>query len=283
MPFSRSKFSPIVISIGISVPVITGIATFSPVSSSTITVVFNIELSPYESVALHSILYEPGFLLSIFPLYVTFSAGYNFSFIPNIVSWIAGATYPGKVKKNKFYEKAAAKIPFLGNTLYQKVDPYTGESKSWWEAFNRFVPYISIVRASENELKTEKLGLNKKELRGKYTINNEAFTVTGKDLVALNEAYGKWNAIDLEKFYKNQMQVKIKVNNEYKTLTYNQMTDEQRRTAVNTIMSNNAEIAKIQAWTSQGNKYYASAELYKKLIERKITTNVYRGTKGYSD
>jgi hypothetical protein len=203
------------------------------------------------------------------------------SFIPNIVSWIAGATYPGKVKKNKFYEKAAAKIPFLGNTLYQKVDPYTGESKSWWEAFNRFVPYISIIRASENELKTEKLGLNKKELRGKYTINNEAFTVTGKDLVALNEAYGKWNAIDLEKFYKNQMQVKIKVNNEYKTLTYNQMTDEQRRTAVNTIMSNNAEIAKIQAWTSQGNKYYASAELYKKLIERKITTNVYRGTKGF--
>lgn len=203
------------------------------------------------------------------------------SFIPNIVSWIAGATYPGKVKKNTFYEKAAAKIPFLGNTLYQKVDPYTGESKSWWEAFNRFVPYISIVRASENELKTEKLGLNKKELRGKYTINNEAFTVTGKDLVALNEAYGKWNAIDLEKFYQNQMQVKIKVNNEYKTLTYNQMTDEQRRTAVNTIMSNNAEIAKIQAWTSQGNKYYASAELYKKLIERKITTNVYRGTKGF--
>lgn len=203
------------------------------------------------------------------------------SFIPNIVSWIAGATYPGKVKKNKFYEKAAAKIPFLGNTLYQKVDPYTGESKSWWEAFNRFVPYISIVRASENELKTEKLGLTKKELRGKYTINNEAFTVTGKDLVALNEAYGKWNAIDLEKFYQNQMQVKIKVNNEYKMLTYNQMTDEQRRTAVNTIMSNNAEIAKIQAWTSQGNKYYASAELYKKLIERKITKNVYRGTKGF--
>ena len=77
------------------------------------------------------------------------------------------------------------------------------------------------------------------------------------------------------------MQVKIKVNNEYKTLTYNQMTDEQRRTAVNTIMSNNAEIAKIQAWTSQGNKYYASAELYKKLIERKITKNVYRGTKGF--
>jgi len=203
------------------------------------------------------------------------------SFIPNIISWIAGATYPGKVKKNKFYEKAAAKIPFLGNTLYQKVDPYTGETKSWWEAFNRFVPYISIIRASENELKTEKLGLTKKELRGKYTINNETFTVTGKDLVALNEAYGKWNAIDLEKFYQNQMQVKIKVNNEYKTLTYNQMTEEQRRTAVNTIMSNNAEIAKIQAWTSQGNKYYASADLYKKLVERKITTNVYRGTKGF--
>ena len=46
-------------------------------------------------------------------------------------------------------------------------------------------------------------------------------------------------------------------------------------------MSNNAELAKIMAWTKTGNKYYASAELYLKLRKRGVISNVYRGTKGF--
>ena len=59
------------------------------------------------------------------------------------------------------------------------------------------------------------------------------------------------------------------------------MTAEQRKRAVNTIMSNNAELAKIMAWTKKGNKYYASATMYTKLRNRGIKSNVYRGTKGF--
>lgn len=203
------------------------------------------------------------------------------SYIPNIMSWIAGATYSGIVRKDNFFHRAIAKIPFLVNVLEKKVDPYTGKTGSWWDAFNRFVPYISYNAASTNEMKTTKLGLNKDMLRGQYTIGGESFKVTGKDLTAINKAYGEWNAQDLNAFYNNKMSVKVKVGNSYKTLTYNQMDETQRKYAVQTIMSNNAELAKVLAWTKAGNKYYASATQYTLLRKRGVTTNVYRGTKGF--
>ena len=151
------------------------------------------------------------------------------SYIPNILSWFAGATYSGKLKKNTLWERAIAKIPFLGNLLEKKVDPYTGKEGSWWEAFNRIVPYFSIDIASKNEIKTTALGLNKDQLKGKYTINNNSFNIYGKDLTLINKSYGKWNAIDLEAFYKDNMKIKVKVGNTYQTLSYNQMNQTQRK------------------------------------------------------
>ena len=203
------------------------------------------------------------------------------SYIPNFVSWIAGATYSGNVQKKSFLARASAKIPFLGNILPKKVDPYTGAQGSWWDAFNRVIPYFSVDIASQNERKTTALGLNKSMLRGQYTINNNPFKVTGKLLNDINVAYGQWNAEDLEAFYKDEMRVKVKVGNTYKMLSYNQMDNTQRKLAVQTIMSNNAELAKIKAWTESGNKYYASAEMYSKLRKRDIIANVYKGTKGF--
>ena len=77
------------------------------------------------------------------------------------------------------------------------------------------------------------------------------------------------------------MRIKVKVENTYKELTYDQMTEVQRKNAVQTIMSNNAELAKIMAWSKAGNKYYASATLFAKLRKRGIISNIYRGTKGF--
>lgn len=203
------------------------------------------------------------------------------SYIPNFLNWVAGATYKGNVKKDTFLKRAIAKIPFLANILEKRIDPYTGSEGSWWDAFNRVVPYFSIDSASENERKTTALGLNKTELRGQYTINGEEFNVTGKTLTTINKAYGQWNAEDLEEFYQNQMSVRLKVGNTYQTLTYNQMTDEQRKNAVQNIMGDNADLAKIYAWVLAGNRYYASASIYNQLIQKGITTNVYRGTRGF--
>lgn len=203
------------------------------------------------------------------------------SFIPNIVSWLAGATYTGTLNKQTFLDRAMAKIPFLANLVEKKVDPYTGDTGSWIDILNRVIPYFSIDSASENEQKTNELGLNKSQLRGTYNINGEDFTVTGSKLTEINRAYGEWNADELTQFYNNQLLVKVKSGNGYRTLRYSQMTDEQRKNAVQSIMENNAELAKIIAWLNAGNKYYASATIYNKLRRAGYTKNLYRGTKGF--
>ncbi len=204
------------------------------------------------------------------------------SYIPNIIKWIAGGTYTGTLRKENFWETAAAYIPFLGSIVNEKViDPYTGESGSAWEIFNRVVPFFSVDVASEIEEQSVALGLNKSELSGTYTINDEAFTVTGSELTTINQAYGEWNASDLALFYNNAKSMTILVDGTYKTLTYNQMTDEQRARAVQNIMSTNAGYAKILAWTSAGNKYYTSSSEYLILKQLGIT-NVYIGTAGFA-
>lgn len=203
------------------------------------------------------------------------------SFMPNIISWFAGGTYPGNVNKSEFIYRVLAKIPFVGNWLPKKVNPYTGEKGTWWDAFNRVVPYFSWEAANYVEATSKGLGLNKSQLRGSYTINDKPFVVKGKDLEMVNKAYGQWNAADIEKFYNNKMAVTVKVGNKYKTLRFNQMDDAQRKAAVQNIMTNNAELAKIYAWTMKGNKYYATDTEYSKIRAKGIKSNVYKGTKGF--
>lgn len=203
--------------------------------------------------------------------------------IPNAVKWVAGGTYTGNLKKTTFLDRAMASIPGLGNLVPKKIDPYTGkeEDAGFIGILNRLIPYFSYHAASQNQTNTTALGLNKQMLNGKYTIDGESFNVKGKDLTAINQAYGQWNSEDLTKFYNNQLAVKVKVGNSYQTLKYSQMTGEQQKRAVQSLMSNNAELAKIAAWLNAGNKYYASATTYNKLRKAGFTTGLYRGTKGF--
>lgn len=235
----------------------------------------------FDSFPLMDILQNDMFSTGLADLLATRTESIALSFIPNFITYLSGATYTGKINKNTFWARLGAKIPFVGNFLPKKVNPYDGSTGSIIDIINRVVPYFSWESATLNETKSEALGLNKTQIRGQYTINDEEFNVTGKDLQTLNESYGKWNASDLSKFYTNQMRVKVKTDTGYRELTYNQMTDRQRKNAVQSIMSNNAELAKIYAWTKAGNKYYATAEMYEKLHKHGIRTNVYRGTKGF--
>lgn len=219
----------------------------------------------------------------------TFSLGLDqlgsilLSFIPNGVKYLAGGTYTGNLKKTTFLDRAMASIPFLGNLVPKKINPYTGrpEDEGIIGILNRLIPYFSYHAASQNQSKTTELGLNKQMLNGKYTINDKNFVVKGEALSNINKAYGEWNAEDLTKFYNNQLGVKVKVGNTYKVLKYNQMTGEQQKKAVQSLMSNNAELAKIVAWINAGNKYYASATTYNKLRKAGFTKGLYIGTKGF--
>ena len=238
----------------------------------------------FDSFPLMDILQSDMYTDSILNILANRSESMALSFIPNFISYLAGATYSGTLdKQNNFWYKLAAKLPFMGNFVPKKVNPYTGEVGGVIDLINRIVPYFSYDAASTNESKSEELGLNKTQLKGTYDVNGTSIKITGKALQTLNETYGKLNAKDLGKFYTNGLKVRVKTSDGYKELTYNQMNDYQRKTAVKSIMSNNATICKIVAWTSKGHKYYASADLYNKLRTNGITKNIYRGTKGFAD
>ena len=209
---------------------------------------------------------------------------FGLSFIPNGLAWLAGMTYTGTLRKKGFFGKAAAKVPFLAGLVNEKkVDPYTGETGNIWDIFNRVFPYFDIKMKSRTRETAESLGLSKKELRGQYTINNEEFNLSDKEVSEINKQYGEWNAKDLTAFLddKEKYKVKDEATGNYKMLTYSQMTDKQRKNTISTIMENNAENAKILAWLNAGYKYYASANKYAELRQLGVKGKLYKGSKGF--
>jgi hypothetical protein len=217
----------------------------------------------------------------------TFATGLDFlestvlSFIPNAFAYVAGATYTGELKKNNLLWKACAKIPFLANVVPKKVDPYSGETGGFWDLFNRVVPYVDIEVKSNVSKMSEAVGLSKTQLTGKYTINDESFNLSSHETAELNKQYGEWNAKALTDFYNNKTKHKVKINGVYKELTYNQMTDKQRKAAANNIMTTNANYAKIYAWLKAGNKYYASNAEYEALRKLGVKGSLYKGNRGF--
>lgn len=217
----------------------------------------------------------------------TFATGLDFlesavlSFIPNAFAYVAGATYTGELKKNNLLWKACAKIPFLANVVPKKVDPYSGETGGFWDLFNRVVPYVDIEVKSNVSKMSEAVGLSKTQLTGKYTINDESFNLSTHDTAKLNKQYGEWNAKALTDFYSNKSRHRVNVNGTYQELTYNQMTDKQRKAVANNIMTTNANYAKILAWLSKGNKYYASDAEYEALRKLGVKGNLYKGNRGF--
>jgi len=206
------------------------------------------------------------------------------SFIPNGFRWLSGATYTGKYKTNNFFQRAVARVPFFGAVfgLEKQVNPYTGDLGSAWDIFTRIVPFLEVRQTSAMEDETRALGITKKELRGSYTINGEKFELNSKDVAALNRMYGQWNAEDLVEFYDNRARYSVLMpNGKYKSLTYNQMTPEQRKNAIQNLFSKNAQYAKTLAWLQAGNTYYAGDSEYVALKKLGISGKLYKGNKGY--
>ena len=206
------------------------------------------------------------------------------SFIPNGLKWIAGATYTGTYQTDTLYEKAVARIPFLGMAtgLQKKVNPYTGDEGDMWDIFNRVLPYLEVRRVSMIEKDAKDMGINKTQLRGKYEINGEKFELSAKDTAELNKTYGEWNAYALTLFYNDQVKYKVRMpDGNYRHLYHGQMSREQVKNVVQNITADNARYAKISAWLRDGNSYYASAEEYKELRKRGIKGKLYKGNKRF--
>ena len=172
----------------------------------------------------------------------------------------------------------------------RKINPYTGEIETkyalpfWGELLKGGVlgPKIYWYKLSETELFARDYGVNKNQLTGELTIkdangNSKEFAL---DKEQLNIKYGILNKMSLTKIKSQKHRVEMP-NGKYKTLSWDQMSDDQRKRVINRTMIDNAEYAKIYVWTSMGHKYYASDADFIELRKLGITQNVYKGDKGF--
>ena len=213
-------------------------------------------------------------------------------FWPNILKTVAsivhrrGVDYSDDKLVSKLQKLFVKNVPlpeqFVGANT--KINPYTGETESFFsgefftDVFSRYTPVkVSYPKVDNNEAISIGLGIKKSQLTGNYTINGDSVKLSSDERTKLNTLYGKLNKSKLTKFYNNSLKVKVKMENgTYKELTYSQMNDEQKKAAINNLMSNNSSLSKIYILTSTGKyRYYANESEYEELKKLGITKNVY--------
>lgn len=188
----------------------------------------------------------------------------------------------------KLEKMVVQNLPVLAYAFPKQVDPYTGETQvpyvanSFIKMLNKFMPIdIAPYRFSDVEKEALSLGLKKGQLTGNYDIDGQKIKLKSSEVHTANTYYGKLNKKDLDAFTKNKTSYKVwdERKNKYVTLKYSQMTDKQKASVIDRIMSNNASLAKIYILTSTGKyKYFASESEYKELRKAGITKNIYKAT-----
>lgn len=214
------------------------------------------------------------------------------TFVPNFLKSLNKLFYTHEVKYDSGFlgnleYLAASSIPFLAYAFPKKIDPFTGEVQSKyglpfiWDFLVDLINVASPMRVkphvvSEQERVAIELGLNKQPLTGKYDDIGQV------DYTTLNMKYGSLNQADLIKLLNNQVKYTVEDEDGKRRDKYwRQMTEEQKKTVVERIMSNNSRYAKIYTWTQAGHKYYASNSEYTTLKKLGITKNIFKGDKGF--
>lgn len=211
--------------------------------------------------------------------------------VPNFLKTLSNITSVYDVKYDagilgKVEKLAVDAIPGLAYAMPKQVDIYTGENQIMYKAqfltdlVNRLSPLdIAPLNISEYEQEAYDLGVHKKMLNGKYSINDKNVILKARDVQELNVYYGKLNKKDLDALLNDQLRLKVK--NEkgtYSKLLYSQMTEKQKKAAFTQIMGKNSQYAQVYILTSKGYKYYASESEYMELRKLGVTKNVYRKT-----
>lgn len=212
-------------------------------------------------------------------------------FIPNFLKTFTSMTYGYKVQYSKgilgkFEQIAVQSVPGIVYLFPKQYDPYTGEKqiqyKIWYltKFINKLSPFdVSVYNISEQEKIAISLGVKKGSLKGRYEIDGEKVQLSSSEIDELNKFYGKLNEKELKEFISGSKKYKVfdDKKNEYVELTYSKMTDKQKATVIDRIMSNNSSKAKIYMLTKNGSyKYYANYEEYKEL--KKLGINVLKET-----
>lgn len=215
--------------------------------------------------------------------------------IPNFLKTITSINTPHKVQYSdgiigRVERLAVTSIPALHYLFPVYHDPYTGEkqvsSKLWF--LTKFVDKLSPVGLSVYNISDEerlliKHGINKSQLTGRYEVNDDKVSLNPKQVEKINSYYGQLNAQSIKELKSDSKTYKIKQSNgTFKNLRWSQMTDKEKATVIDRIMTNNSGYAKIYILTQDYNyKYYASDSEYQILRQLGITKNVYRQNKKF--
>lgn len=209
-------------------------------------------------------------------------------YIPAILRNFARVVDPTKKKKstNKvlhLLETLASNIPGLSYLVPSKVNPYTGDksyrSVSYQgnsgivagaiEAVNQITGFkFMFQKGSEVQKEAERVGATTEGFNGKMTINGQTYTTSDPKYAAARAEY-----------------INKEVTKLIKTTSYKNMTDAEKKSAIQTIYRNGTELAKIIYWTDQKHtRVFTSSESYAKFKEyldknAKIK-QIYKGYKG---
>lgn len=212
------------------------------------------------------------------------------SFVPQVVQLTIRATNNRKIKYSsgmkgmweRWLNRFVPTQPF-GQTV---INVYTGEPESKYVLpfIGEFLksgilgPKFVWSKISEQEEFARTYGVNKQELTGEITINGVKHNM---DKNAVNKKYGELNQSTLLSLQTKYHKVKMP-DGSYKTLPWDRLTDDQKKSVIERQFNKNASIAKIYVWTQEmGNKYYASDDMWQELRAVSITKNVYKGDKGF--
>ena len=207
------------------------------------------------------------------------------TFVPNFLKALVSTTYNHEIDYHSgilggLEYLVVSSIPGIAYALPKRYDPFTGELQTKYkvpfimELINRFSPVkIYSYDVSEAERIALALGLQKGELTGRY---QDIGTLGTADTAKLNEYYGQLNKAELAKLINNNQKYRVlNSKGKYEELYFSRMTDEQKKSVIDRIMSDNAKIAKIYIYTSNGGKYYASSSEYDALKKYGIK-NLYK-------
>lgn len=210
------------------------------------------------------------------------------SFIPNF--WKAFTrnlySFAPQYSKNgalNFMQRAMVQaIPGFVYALPKKIDIYTGKVQSKYylphlvKLINANSPIdINPYKVTDIEKEALAQNVNKSYLTGNY----ENKKLDSKDTAKLNKKYGELNKDSLAELFASKKKYRVKKEDgTYVELIYSKMTQKQKKSVIQRLMSDNASYAKIYVYTSNGYKYYTTEEEYKVLKKLGIK-NVYIGTK----
>lgn len=210
------------------------------------------------------------------------------SFVPNLLKTITSSTYIHEVKYDSGFIGTLERIgvsvlPGLAYGMPKQYDPFTGElqykyTPDFWGAMANIVNRMSSLKVyprniSALEKEVLSLGLSKGNLTGKY---KDIGNLSAEQVGQLNEMYGQLNNKYLLELMRNKVKYTVEDKNGNRVkLYYRQMSAEQRKSVVNRIMTNNAKMAKVYVWTSNGHKYYTSETFRNELVKNGIRSGVY--------